>query len=1230
MKARNVSRANVVLTALDNELCINGDALERKKITGVIYALYKVRKSVVLVDLEAVYVNLEEHSSLYYVHKPFSMMLRERVTAYHADAVAKVTSLGLDVWLEGGGDGSGVKNRIESDPEGQALIELLTGALQQTGGAVRSDAGEASYAQWMRFHGLNVPTDIEQLEKLLNFLQWELRPSERIEHYWEQINGHDGDTAALTSAQCQEIRSLTARLVPGGKNLLEYLYEKAKPVLYDAIDWTNADDVVFDLMHHEFSYGFAAKYIDALGWWGARTGEQIEAGDLAQILYTAIILQLDPDVGNKTRRNVIAGYDIYAPGISADKSLESIRQGFDQHLIDSNRVSSRLAPLASHLLLSTSMPCLLVEGVPAWLTAGSIGWVTFCQSLRVIELNTTGASRFLHYDDVMLFADFGSVSNALGQLQGLTAVDVVIDWGLINEVISHEELDAAASEAVQKALDAYRVFVETMVNGTKTFSTLVPNRKKLAKAALERAIPGCDFLEEPLLRPEPYSAMRCSMLDLHIEGELTSGPWDWNQSPHILDQYPQLVGLTPNQTVFLADVQKFHLDIHRAMASNIKLALASMPREDRNIFEKSRITFFTVRHPVTELIYPTDTNYNQVGVANKTPRQVEVQAKKDQARGRFALIMVASYGNSQIRCYELFSLLGECRRNDELGRLILETKKMSMPARLDFTGSLNDLSHPLPETHGVPTDFQSYTQGTRPLPNSSGRMVIEKLGVLSAPSNTSGNKRSIYQFFMSAHFDNIAKFVVAHRPIGSVTELVEAFTELTEREQTAKQTDEAVTYIVDLIVPFKKCIEDLASGERNKVVDGLYGCTMDAIGILFTILGAPATILKIAARTTSLVAKISSAVKFGLTLTVSVFNPVDGLPTAGYKAGRSLLKSGIELGSKGVKVFEAATFELHRLTGRCQAVDFLKRNDLLQIGQGVWRPRGSTAGVVNICAMKKNDQWFAISSRGKPWGEQLTSFEFQHSLTLPTLRPESYTRHIVEQSLPSVQKKLSAALNVLDSPVLNLKTDMALGLFLGTTDQARDKFGVLLRTIRLDIRGFSISNCLLDTAKVDDQIMQIDQRQYLEWKQSSPHQRANVQYLAIRSQHLNDRFNAANFNYGEIADDLIHEVFRTQPGITDLVSANASLKDGTAAVNVAPLLNLATGRHPKPGHAAGYYSSADTWLNSDSLALLVALLSQMLENPPAFSMNMSIMNAAIKSSAGRPIESEVWLHLNSE
>jgi hypothetical protein len=1230
MKSRCGSNKISELIAVDNVRSSAADEAERRVLIDQLKKFRSAMQENEALDLSKTSdwgIRLWPESSFGRLQKPASEMLGELTKLMSSTLYSRVTSSGeLHVYLleEGWVD---VTHIVKYNAEAIFKVERIAAIAMDLGGFVYSD-NTVLLSQWLSFHGFNVPDDGTKLDSLIGFLEWKWPETDNFSNYWEQITGFNDASIALTPLQCAEIRALTGKKIPAGESLLGSLFKRVKPYNSVTVDWNSANEVIAILVRHPTSQQLAREYVEALGWWGAAESQKVDEDDLAQVLLTAIVLQSDPSIGTGGKRNCIGRFDIYDPGSMADRPLYTLRENFEAYLVATGH-SHSIVPLISHLLLAHVAPGLLVKNLPAELYVGSIGWVTFAQAVSFVEINRRGSSRFMSYEQIMKFANMDTVSPVLGQLQGIAAIDPIVDWALINEVITHENLKTSATAAAQSALDAYKTHVDAMVLGVKAFAAPPPNRKRLAMTALKRAVPNCDFIEEPLLRPEPFSAMRVSLLDLHIEGLLTSATWDWNKEPNIFNAYPELLLLPPIKPVFDAELASYHKDIHKAIGSNIKLAIAGMPRSDREIFASSKVTFFTVRPSVEELYYPSSSNYNLVGVANLPPKNIEVQLKKDQAVGRFGVIMIASYGNNQTLCYEMFTLLGECRRNDALGKLIVYTQKMNMPGRVEYKGKLNDAFFPLPPTHNVPTDMESYIVGNKPAPNASGIMVIEKLGAVPAPTSKPKTARNSYQFFVAEHIDNIARFVVENRPLGSLKDFKDAFTEYTDKEHAAKVAEEVFTYIIDLCVPFKKCIEDLASGNRNQIVDGVYACTMDAIGIFFTVLGAPAKILHIAAKTVSLTAKIGSLVRFGMSLTVSTFNPIDGLPTAGYQASKALFKSVMHLGVSGAKVVEAAVVQMGRLTGTAQ--DFHKLASAADLGLGKWHSLGSTSIALNVCAIKKSSQWFAVNRLGKPWGKRLVDFDFQQKFSLPLLQkpmPDIFTGHIVERSLPVARVKIDNAIEVLSSPALKFETDLAVGLFLGSSATARDELSNLLTVIRLDFAGTSVSNVVLDRLKVDNSVIEVNPIDYNRWKNAGAQDKKRLQYMTVNTANFNQRFSLSG--YDEIADDFVHEMIRCNPAKTSLVTAESAAVEGKTGLDVAPLLNLATGRHRRSeiNGADGFHDSAQALANADSLALLVALLSLLRTNETAFSTNISVMRAAIDASANQPITGEVVVNLN--
>ncbi|WP_347900890.1 hypothetical protein [Pseudomonas purpurea] len=1245
MKIRNSLNESAASATEDYLLCAQADEVDRGELIGELKAIIRGRPDKDVLDFSNRIFPLRAESSLGYVHEPLSKLLGdmlrlEQVKAVFAREKVKsysppfVTSSGRFEVLGPHGR-LDVAEHFHSDPVVGPQLRNLVDAAKETGGEVRSGGGYAVPSQWMCFHGLEVPENVEQVKNLLPFLEWKWPASDSFGNYWEQLTGHDGESVVLTPPQYAEIRALTVRFVPKGQSLLDTLYKNVQPALSAHVDWQNANETIAHLVSHTFSQELAKQYIDELGWYGSGDGETVSRNDLAQLLITAILLELNPLFGVNEKRNSFGTYDVYEPRMSVDKPLFSIREDVERHLLSNQRVSSAMAPLASHLLLAGIAPGVLVKDVPYALMAGSIGWVTFSQAVALVELSSPGGSRFMTYDQVMWFASMGEISSSLAKLQGVLALEPIIDWALINEVITHEALTASAKDAAESALSAYQTYVEGMALGVKVFTTPPPCRKKIALAALKEAAPGCDFLEVAMLkelRESHWDSRKMSMLDLHMQGELSGAAWDRMSESSLYEVYPRLLQLAPNQPRFEEQVREHHSNLHRALAASIKLAMSNMLGAHRDIFKNNEVTFFTVRPSVSRLVGGSAGSVGLTGANVKPSRHVENQAEKDAATGRYGIVMCVSLGNNQVLCYEVFKLQGICRVNTHLGDVIQKAGIMRMPSRLEFNGSLTEDMPAVPMTHPR-IDLESYTHGILPDTGIVSDVVIEKLGTLAAPTSMPEKKHSAYQHFLNPHLNSIAQFIVTHHPLASVEELTQAVSVLTEYERKGVVVDKVVTYVVDLVVPFKKCIEDIASGERNRVVDGVFGCIMDAVGIVFTVFGATTKILSIASRTVSLTSKAVSLAKFALKLTVSVFNPLDGVPGAAYRSSKAVLKSGLQLGHEGAQLVQAATSQLRRLTGKAKSVDLLQSAYKPHLGQGTWRPLGSTVEVVNVCAVSQKNHWYAVSRYGKPWGKRLANFDFKQAFSLPDFSralPAVHSRQIIQQSLPIARQKIDSAISVLTRLSLNHETNLAIGLFLGSTPQARDDLLFFLKVLKTDFNGTSASNFILDSARDNVNVIQVNPLDYNKWKEEIKVGTADRKFFNISTEYLNSHYKLAGFKNAAIADDLIHEMFRAGPNRIDVVSATAA-SQGRRGIDVAPLLNLASGHFPSStsGATVHYHQRAKALVNADSYALTTALLSQRETDNAEYLENIRIMSAAIAGSADGPIQGEVLVNFNT-
>ncbi|MHC8407547.1 hypothetical protein [Pseudomonas sp. TMB3-21] len=1231
----------MILASEDNNACMQADLAERKNaIHRIGSSLFDAYDDADFTWAES-YMVLEAESSLYKVQAPAIALFQaflELPLILSIFAEENLHSRNSFVSADGGlyvynPKGSvELTERVKRDPEATRALQNLVSAAKFTGGELYC-AQYASIPQWLRFHGLDVPADAEGARNLLKYLEADLPAVDYLGNYWDQITGLDSTSIVLTSDEMKKIRRLTRQFVPAKKSLLDTLYEAARDNLPDNPSHHNADVLIADLVLESSSQAFAKKYIEPLQWYGVKEHEEVSKEELGQLLVTAILLDLTPwqDAG----RHRVGTYDIYGTHL-VDAHPFSSRLELEGYLVQNERVSRDLVPLASHLLLARVAPELIVKSIPAELTVGSVRWVLFSQAVSYIELTLKGAARYMSYSEIMDFADVKPVNEAMKSVRAIAAIESIVDWAVINEVITAEAALSTRQQAQQKAVAAYQAFASELVQTGQALLAPLPNRRKIALRTLKGALPGCNVLEEKLLSHNTHRLSRpfkMSMLDLHIEGDMED--WDRWETPVFRDLYPALYHLPSNQVAFEAAVSEHHSNLKAALATTMKLALSGLPMPDREILKSSKITFFTVRPAGGELVGTPTGQAGYSGTNLKTPQLKESQLSRDQATGRYGVIMCASDNNGRVTCYEMFTLRGECRKNIKLGQLINGSGKMHSASRVDFHGDLNELQ-PAATPYHLPLDINAYTKGAKSRNGTLSTVVIEKLGCVEAPSTSFSHERSLYTNFVNPQFGLIAKFIADNKFFASIEELKYAATVPTDRERASNTFDEWVTFIVDLIVPFKKCSEDLMSGERNKIVDGIYGCIMDTIGLVFTALGAVSMTLTTLAKVGSAASKATTLALYAVETAISVFNPLDGVPTLVYKKIKSLYQTGLRLSTHSLHLIEKASFHMRSLTGGAKSVDLLQAANTRRLSQGKWRPHGSDAVAFDVHVILKNDQWYAINRHNRPWGKPLTNFIPTQEASLSRVRrslPNDVSKHLIEQSLPIARHKIDNALSVLTTPAFTFETDLAIGLFLGSSSNARDQLLNSLRIIRADVQGVSVSNVFLDGFKDHAGTISIQADKYQEWKNATDSAKKDHQYLTINPYGLTDRFAQSGYNYGQVADDLIQSLLRGGPGALDLVSAEDTQGQGATdqALNVAALLNLAAGNHPVPGGetTAGHYDHSQALVNADSYALLVALLSQRITNEQAFNANMDVIKSAIGANASEAVAGAVVVDLNA-
>lgn len=1027
------------------------------------------------VSLEGTFISLESGSSLEETLQPARVMLRNMVEKasfknllmklrLSEDSLFEVTAKG-QVKAHHAGRTQSFEGAFKLAPDLNDDLVVLVEMAQLTGGVVTLD-DQVGMIQWLRFHRYLLPRTVIDAQNLITFLEQRHPVSPPFGNYWEMIQAEENNPLTVSSAQRNRLRTLIKEHTKG-ESLLELLSESVLGGRSTPFKRSDAEYFLKTLVSSSIALIWAKRFVRDLDWYGAQDDQPLSDESLQQILLTALLLDLHPMVGEQEPRNQVAGFDLYAAQ-HIEKSFASVQTEFERHLINHHRITEQNAALASHLLLAGTAPEFLVKDLPPTLLLGTPQWVDYCRTIAVQETLSPGSSRSMTHAQIQHLMKSDSVTESQQALNALAAVDPVIDWALLNSIVTHDEVNRSAKDSLEVAVAAYARHAKTIAETAETLSRPLPTRKSVALDILKQVAKGCTYLEDDVLHQKSNRPLEdayanpflMSPVDLHMSNDLQTGDWDLKHGASIYTAFPKMLpNLISPDGVFYRQFNQNYVSHAQAVSTHLKLALSSLPLVDRARLLRGQVTIFSVRpsvatlHPITRL--PMNPLASTLDVILKVPNRVPMESHKDkeQATGRYGVVM-CTYFEGRLSCYELFTLHGVCRENTELAELIERENLLHTSPR----GSEKNHTHPAP-VHQLLTDIECYTHGVTPGLVNTSRGVIEKIGELSAPPLASDiESKGYYQSFYSSEFESLVNFVLKHRPIATYDELVKECWGQTRLEALRAEREEGLNTFLNIVVPFKSCIEDISSDDLDRQFQGVGACTLEAAMTLLLVVGVIAKVASLAVRSMTLATKASAMAKTGLGLASSLLNPLDGV-TDLLIGGAKLLRKGF---NGSVAVLENAISDLRQLTGQTQFEPLARAVDPDIIRLGTWRPVESSKDLFRVWGIRQNDHWYALNRHGQPWGAKLNNFEptkVWHLLKLDKLMPASYTRKLLNDALPASRTKIDDAIKVLTDASLDTDSGKVVNLLLGdNSSQGRGKLLTHLNEVKNDIAKVTPDN----------------------------------------------------------------------------------------------------------------------------------------------------------------------------
>lgn len=167
-------------------------------------------------------------------------------------------------------------------------------------------------------------------------------------------------------------------------------------------------------------------------------GAVVTTSSNADWLLAALHASLDAQTllgSSPSPRNSVAGFDL-AKAEYIGKPPGTVVQALATHLAGQQHISTELASVAAHLLLSRQAPAFLVKDIPAGVQCGSHAWVSLQVAVARLEAKAPGSTALMNYAQVMQHADPAPITVQDQAVEYAAQQSALMDWGVANGVMS--------------------------------------------------------------------------------------------------------------------------------------------------------------------------------------------------------------------------------------------------------------------------------------------------------------------------------------------------------------------------------------------------------------------------------------------------------------------------------------------------------------------------------------------------------------------------------------------------------------------------------------------------------------------------------------------------------------------------------------------------------------------------------------------------------------------------
>ncbi|SFX00541.1 The BURPS668_1122 family of deaminases [Pseudomonas sp. NFACC43] len=887
--------------------------------------------------------------------------------------------------------------RLELDKQ-TAWKELLANiekSALRLAGKIRFD-GQFSLARMTRFYGIAAwdPQDAQQRQATLDTLE-----EKRARHslgLWHGIR-LDEPNLEPTPAQAMDdrlvIETVRQFLPTPQTSLLDYL--GARDITRLATQTLRAKPSMYleQILLSPRAQALAARLLLALDWFGGRDGENSAPGIRTGLLVKALRLWItsvptaDPEG--------IAGYR-WQKSAHWGKSYQEIQAGFEAHLVASGRATSvNESILIAGLFLPLFPLEFQVRDIPPQLPyRSSTVWVNFVHGVHLAQAIDPLLLQRLDFQqlvDLPIRQAIGATAEEL-KLITLTRLKPMLEWALTNGLIGYREDANYPAQDIQEAAKRLDSEVESLNRAIRWLDSPPPERLNIARAKMARFFGESLFVSDgrklvkeanafytapqlrlmaPIGRPAPDAY---SFVDVYASGQLQGKRWfitgpdgkystsawlsiDDDRTVQSNLPWPDLSAIALERRT-LPDIEetfathfKIYLNLIRnAYRTLIAHQLASLPLADRHALEYGSVKVYTLRQAIMG-----------------TEAANESEDKKRPLRARNGFVLAATR-DSRTSYYEVLPRAGVIRRRPDITEQHLGGELKTEKWRVSRGSSVNAS---VVRTKILPFDWDAHVKGTIPAADRQCQAILDQLGDTLEPMERDDDS-ALPRTLESKVTQRITQHIAQHLLFVDEKELHDSCYGATEFDHE-KAKRKKVIDLTKMLVPFWSSIEDLSSGDRDRLVSGAFGLFIDFASFVLPIGKFASGSLKLI-RTVgkwNFGETLPAFAKLTGTLLNATLNPLDAIPSLFQAGGQSAYR----LGKKGY-------FNLKVLSGRAGHYDFVKGMSQAT-DPGRWRPLanhdqlGAVRGVDdvlvrNVGASGKTDYRLIDPFSDKPYGPSLS------------------------------------------------------------------------------------------------------------------------------------------------------------------------------------------------------------------------------------------------------------------